>query len=113
MIDGFWLVTKLNKIFQNPEKAKRAESQILPILGFIEISPAEVWQGLESISWGHVHLWASTVDPASRANSAEVQNCANCALAQGEAKDGWLQCQIFPGKAVSANGWCSVWAPKA
>lgn len=37
---------------------------ILPILGFIEISPAEVWQGLESISWGHVHLWASTVDPA-------------------------------------------------
>ena len=38
---------------------------------------------------------------------------ANCALAQGEAKDGWLQCQIFPGKLVNANGWCSVWAPKS
>lgn len=56
---------------------------------------------------------ASTVDPASRANSAEVQNCANCALGQGEAKDGWMQCQIFPGKLVNANGWCSVWAPKS
>lgn len=56
---------------------------------------------------------ASTVDPASRANPAEVQNCANCALAQGEAKDGWLPCQIFPGKVVNADGWCSVWAPKS
>jgi len=56
---------------------------------------------------------ASTVDPASRANSAEVQNCANCALAQGEDQGGWLQCQIFPGKLVNANGWCSVWAPKS
>jgi hypothetical protein len=51
--------------------------------------------------------------PASRANSAEVQNCANCALAQGEDQGGWLQCQIFPGKLVNANGWCSVWAPKS
>ena len=56
---------------------------------------------------------ASTVDPSSRPNSAEVQNCANCALAQGEAVDGWLKCQIFPGKLVNANGWCSVWAPKS
>ena len=56
---------------------------------------------------------ASTVDPASRPNSAEVQNCANCALAQGEPEGGWLKCQIFPGKLVNANGWCSVWAPKS
>jgi hypothetical protein len=56
---------------------------------------------------------ASTVDPASRANPAEVQNCANCALVQGEDQGGWLPCQIFPGKLVNAKGWCSVWAPKA
>ena len=55
---------------------------------------------------------ASTVDPASRANPAEVQNCANCALVQGNDGDEWRPCQIFPGKAVNANGWCSVWAPK-
>ena len=56
---------------------------------------------------------SSTVDPSTRANSAAEQHCSNCALAQGEPKDGWMQCQIFPGKLVNANGWCSVWAPKS
>lgn len=54
----------------------------------------------------------STVDPASRANPAAEQNCANCALIQGDEGE-WRPCQIFPGKAVNANGWCQVWAPKA
>ena len=53
---------------------------------------------------------ASTVDPATRNNPAPDQTCVNCALAQGEGE--WVPCQIFPGKAVNANGWCSVWAPK-
>jgi hypothetical protein len=56
---------------------------------------------------------ASTVDPASRANPAENQTCANCALVQGNDGDEWRPCQIFPGKVVSAKGWCQVWAPKA
>ena len=56
---------------------------------------------------------ASTVDPASRTNPAADQKCANCALIQGDGDGSWLPCQIFPGKAVNANGWCSVWAPKA
>lgn len=56
---------------------------------------------------------ASTVDPASRANPAADQNCANCALIQGNDGDEWRPCQIFPGKLVKDVGWCSVWAPKA
>ncbi len=56
---------------------------------------------------------ASTVDPSSRANPAAEQTCANCALVQGNDGDEWRPCQIFPGKAVNAAGWCSVWAPKA
>ena len=56
---------------------------------------------------------ASTVDPATRNNPAAEQNCANCALVQGNDGDEWRPCQIFPGKAVAAAGWCSVWAPKA
>lgn len=56
---------------------------------------------------------ASTVDPASRPNPAEDQTCANCALLQGEEGSEWRPCQIFPGKLVNVNGWCSVWAPKA
>lgn len=56
---------------------------------------------------------ASTVDAASRANPAPEQNCANCALIQGAEGEQWRPCQIFPGKLVNADGWCSVWAPKA
>ena len=56
---------------------------------------------------------ASSVDPATRANPAADQTCANCALVQGEDGDTWRPCQIFPGKAVNAAGWCSVWAPMA
>jgi hypothetical protein len=56
---------------------------------------------------------ASTVDPASRNNPAPEQNCANCALIQGDDGETWRPCQIFPGKTVHADGWCSVWAPKA
>lgn len=56
---------------------------------------------------------ASTVDPATRVNPAPEQHCSNCALIQGNDGDEWRPCQIFPGKLVNANGWCSVWAPKA
>lgn len=56
---------------------------------------------------------ASSVDAASRPNPAEEQNCANCALIQGEEGSEWRPCQIFPGKLVNVDGWCSVWAPKA
>lgn len=56
---------------------------------------------------------ADSVDPASRPNPAEDQRCGNCALIQGEDGQEWRPCQIFPGKLVNANGWCSVWAPKA
>lgn len=56
---------------------------------------------------------ASTVDPASRANPAADQTCANCALVQGEDGTEWRPCQIFPGKLVNDAGWCTVWAPKA
>ena len=56
---------------------------------------------------------ASTVDPASRNNPAPDQDCANCALIQGDEAAQWRPCQIFPGKLVNNDGWCSVWAPKA
>lgn len=56
---------------------------------------------------------SSTVAAAARANPAPDQSCANCALVQGNDGDAWRPCQIFPGKAVAAAGWCSVWAPKA
>lgn len=37
-------------------------------------------------------------------------NCANCAQAKGDVKA--LGCNLFPGKQVSATGWCKVWSKK-
>ncbi|MDX1500203.1 MAG: high-potential iron-sulfur protein [Woeseiaceae bacterium] len=55
---------------------------------------------------------ASSVDPSSMPNPAPDQHCANCALIQGNDGDAWRPCQIFPGKLVAADGWCTVWAPQ-
>ena len=53
------------------------------------------------------------VDDVKKAQGAKPgSTCANCALYQGKegAKSG--PCQIFPGKSVTAAGWCSSWAPQ-
>ena len=53
------------------------------------------------------------VEDAAKAKDAKPgSTCANCGLYQGKegAKTG--PCQIFPGKTVTAAGWCSSWAPQ-
>ncbi len=68
-------------------------------------------------------------DPAAQAlgyveNTAQVsqarypghkstQNCSNCSFFQEVAGSAWGPCQLFPGKSVAAQGWCSAYAPKA
>ena len=39
-------------------------------------------------------------------------SCANCGLYQGASGSTQGPCQLFPGKAVTAAGWCSSWAPQ-
>ena len=63
-----------------------------------------------AVSLGYVHD-ATTVDTAKYARYEAGQQCSNCALFQGDGE--WAGCSIFPGKAVKATGWCSVYAPKA
>jgi hypothetical protein len=41
----------------------------------------------------------------------EEQHCANCQFTMGSEGD-WLACQLFPGKLVSANGWCTSWTAR-
>lgn len=41
------------------------------------------------------------------------QKCSNCSQIQGKDGEAYRPCGIFPGKLVSSNGWCSVWAKKA
>jgi hypothetical protein len=53
------------------------------------------------------------VADARQASGAKPDStCANCALYQGAYGSAQGPCQIFPGKAVKASGWCSAWAPQ-
>ena len=83
--------------------SRKAEAQDMPQIE--ESDPVA-----QSLKYTHD---ASTVDPSSRANPAPEQDCSNCALIQGDEGAQWRPCQIFPGKLVNNDGWCSVWAPKA
>jgi hypothetical protein len=44
--------------------------------------------------------------------AAQDQFCHNCQLIQSDS-GAWRPCQIFPGKAVNADGWCSSWTPQS
>ena len=56
---------------------------------------------------------ASERDAVARPGKpAAEQNCANCQFVQSDAGD-WRPCQLFPGKAVAAAGWCASWTLKA
>ena len=52
---------------------------------------------------------ASKVDAATFAARQAQQACVNCNFYAGK-PDGFGPCQLFPGKAVAATGWCSGWA---
>ena len=56
---------------------------------------------------------ASTVDAAKYPRYKDGQACVNCALYTGASDSEEGPCGVFPGKAVNANGWCNVYAPKA
>ena len=38
--------------------------------------------------------------------------CGTCRLYTGKADAEWGPCILFPGKVVSAKGWCSSWVAK-
>ncbi|MGA7981930.1 MAG: high-potential iron-sulfur protein [Chromatiaceae bacterium] len=42
----------------------------------------------------------------------DEQFCHNCQFVQADS-GAWRPCQLFPGKAVNENGWCSSWTLKA
>jgi len=50
---------------------------------------------------GYVEDASATKDPKHKAGDS----CANCQFYSGGAT-GYGPCQLFPGKAVSAKGWC-------
>lgn len=85
-------------------QSRVAESADLPKLD--EADPAAM-----ALLYVHDAANVDTSNPMA-ARFEAGQNCANCAQIQGEEGAEWRPCGIFPGKAVAAAGWCSVWAPK-
>ncbi len=56
---------------------------------------------------------AAKVDTAKYASHKAGQLCSNCKFFVGSDKTPWAGCQLFPGKAVAAKGWCSGYNAKA
>ena len=56
---------------------------------------------------------ANKVDMAKYPAHKNGQLCSNCKFFGGTDKTPWASCQIFPGKSVSAKGWCSAYNAKA
>jgi len=55
---------------------------------------------------------ASKVDAAKFPTHKAAQNCANCRFFAGSDKTPTAGCQLFPGKSVAAQGWCSAYNAK-
>lgn len=53
------------------------------------------------------------VDAKKYPKHTKEQNCANCQLYAGKAKEAAGPCPLFAGKSVAAKGWCSAWVKKA
>ncbi|HUI58615.1 MAG TPA: high-potential iron-sulfur protein [Steroidobacteraceae bacterium] len=56
---------------------------------------------------------AGKVDKTKFPSYKAGARCATCNFYQGAAGQAYGPCQIFPGKAVNANGWCASHTPKA
>lgn len=80
----------------------RADTMELPKLG-------EDDSAAKALAYVHD---ASNIDTAEFPSYQAGSNCANCQLYTGGPDGAWGPCSIFPGKLVSANGWCRTWVKK-
>jgi hypothetical protein len=62
-----------------------------------------------AVALGYVEN-AAHVDVKKYPEYVKGSNCENCLQLQGKAGDSYRPCGLFPGKLVSAGGWCSGWA---
>ena len=52
------------------------------------------------------------VDAKTNPTHKAEQNCTTCIQYQGKSGEARGGCNLFPGKSVTAAGWCKVWALK-
>ena len=61
----------------------------------------------KALKYTHDHTTA-----ANDAKYKEGDDCSNCQFYHGADGDEWGPCDLFPGKAVNAKGWCVSHSPK-
>lgn len=90
-----------------PATASDAASPISAASTFPMLNPAEP----AAVALGYVED-ATKANAAKYPNYAAGQACVNCALYAGRASDATAPCPLFPGRQVSARGWCSGYNKK-
>lgn len=88
-----------------PEPEAAAPATDAPLAPLEESDPT-------AVALGYRHD-ASQVDAAKHPRFAPGQNCSNCVQFRGQPGEAWGGCNLFPGRAVNAAGWCSGYAMKA
>ena len=58
------------------------------------------------------HHSSAKVDRKQFASHRRGQDCDDCVHYKGKRRDAWGPCDLFPGKAVNAKGWCIEFALK-
>jgi hypothetical protein len=56
---------------------------------------------------------ASQIDASKWPLYEKGHVCAKCQLFHGQQGDGWGPCDVFGGKLVHSQGWCSEWTERA
>lgn len=86
----------------------------------IAVVPAITIAGYQTSAQAGAHgIMLSVNDPTAKAlgyvetSVVQGKNCANCSLYTGADGAAPGPCAIFPGKAVTAAGYCNSWIPKA
>ncbi|HZP67807.1 MAG TPA: high-potential iron-sulfur protein [Rudaea sp.] len=82
--------------------ARRAAAEELPLLTAADPTAAALGYADD----------AAKVDGAKYPTHKAGQFCSNCKFFQGTDKTPTAACQLFPGKAVTAKGWCSGYNAK-
>ena len=61
-----------------------------------------------AVALGYVEH-ADRLDAKRYPSYVKGSSCENCLLLQGSSPAAYRPCSLFPGKLVSASGWCSGW----
>ena len=100
-------------------KNKKTDQTRRSFLKGMAAIPLVTFAGYQTAAQAGAHgIMLSVDDPTAKALGYEEtsavagKNCANCNLYTGTEGETSGPCAIFPGKAVTAAGYCNSWIPK-